>query len=96
MGIDAPISEYFFGSCGLDINHREFPVEAGKNDSIIRSVVKMAESLGISTIAEGVETKEHADYLLSVGCPNMQGYYFGKAVPRIEFEKTFMNKKIAK
>lgn len=66
-----------------------------KNDSIIRSVVKMAESLGISTIAEGVETKEHADYLLSVGCPNMQGYYFGKAVPRIEFEKNFMSKKNA-
>lgn len=66
-----------------------------KNDAIIRSVVKMADVLGISTIAEGVETKAHADYLSSVGCPNMQGYYFGKAVPRIEFEKTFMNKNIA-
>ncbi len=66
-----------------------------KNDSIIRSVIKMAEDLGISTIAEGVETKEHADYLSSVGCPNMQGYYFGKAMPLAEFENNFMNKKIA-
>lgn len=58
-----------------------------KGDSILRAVVQMAHSLGITTIAEGVETKQQADYLLSVGCNNMQGFYFSKPTTAQAFEK---------
>ena len=59
--------------------------ERGK--AIIRSVVGMASLLDIPVIAEGVETEEQADMLLSFGCENMQGYYFSKPVPAEEYEE---------
>lgn len=45
---------------------------------ILTSIVRMAKELGIHTLAEGVETKEQADFLRDIGCEKLQGYYFGK------------------
>ena len=47
----------------------------------------MAQSLNMSVIAEGVETKEEAMALMSMNCNCIQGYYFGKPVPRLEITK---------
>jgi len=44
-------------------------------------VVDMAKKLGIQTLAEGVETREHLEYLRRIGCEKMQGYLFGKPTP---------------
>ena len=63
---------------------------------IISSVISMASALGLTIIAEGVETKEQADMLLGFGCELMQGYYFSKPIPAEEYEKMLeqdMNKK---
>ena len=49
--------------------------------SIVSSVIIMAKRLGIKTLVEGVETKEQADYLASIGCGRQQGYYYGKPQP---------------
>lgn len=46
-----------------------------KSRDIIRSVIDMAKELGIKTLAEGVETQEHAEFLASIGCGRQQGYY---------------------
>ena len=46
--------------------------------AIIRAVVAMADSLGMSTTAEGVETAEEAEMILAMGCKKIQGYYFGR------------------
>jgi diguanylate cyclase (GGDEF)-like protein len=48
---------------------------------ILRSLVLMAKNLGVHTLAEGVETKEQVDFLTSIGCEKLQGYYFGKPLP---------------
>lgn len=48
---------------------------------ILTSIVRMAKELGIHTLAEGVETKEQADFLRDIGCEKLQGYYFGKPLP---------------
>lgn len=55
--------------------------------SIIMSVVLMAKWLRIPTIAEGVETKAQLDFMRSIGCDRIQGYYYSKPLPPEEFEK---------
>ncbi len=56
---------------------------------ILSSIVQMADWLEMSVIAEGVETKEQAEFLKSLGCYVMQGYYFAKPRPISEFEELF-------
>lgn len=50
-----------------------------KNDaSIVETILSIGRKLDIDVIAEGVETKEHFEYLKSLGCHYFQGYYFGR------------------
>ena len=49
--------------------------------AIIRAVVAMADSLEMSTTAEGVETAEEAEMIRQLGCKKIQGYYFGRPMP---------------
>jgi diguanylate cyclase (GGDEF)-like protein/PAS domain S-box-containing protein len=59
------------------------------NDAAIAStIVTLAQSLGLSVIAEGVETAEQRDFLASQGCHAYQGYFFGRPLPLTEFEQT--------
>ncbi|WHO39946.1 EAL domain-containing protein [Sphingobium sp. AP49] len=61
---------------------RSFVVGASHNTpeslAIIRAVVTLAESLGMSTTAEGVETASELDMIRRLGCKKVQGYYFGR------------------
>jgi diguanylate cyclase (GGDEF)-like protein len=52
-----------------------------RSRKIIKSVIMMAETLGIHTLAEGVETEEQLDFLRNVGCGKIQGYYYGRPLP---------------
>ena len=52
--------------------------ESGK--IILTELVKMATSLGMDTICEGVETAEQVHFLQEIGCSKLQGYYFSKPV----------------
>ena len=52
---------------------------------ILRSCIKMILQLGSHIVAEGVETKEQADFLTESGVNYLQGYYFSKPVPGDEF-----------
>ena len=63
--------------------------DEGKRKSIriIESMVNMAQMLDLSVIAEGVEEKEQADFLHSLGCRYVQGFYFYKPMYPDEFEK---------
>ena len=60
--------------------------EAADAAAITRAVIDMARNLGITVIAEGVETEEQVDFLRTHGCEDLQGYYFGKPVPPSDFE----------
>ena len=57
----------------------------GKGGIIITSVIRMARWMDIPVIAEGVETVSQAEYLRSIGCHYMQGYYFSKPVRVADF-----------
>jgi diguanylate cyclase (GGDEF)-like protein len=52
--------------------------------AIIRAVVAMAQSLEMSTTAEGVETAEQAEMIREMGCTKIQGYYFGRPMTATE------------
>ncbi|WP_311269329.1 EAL domain-containing protein [Sphingobium sp. WCS2017Hpa-17] len=61
---------------------RSFVVGASKNTAeslaIIRAVVTLADSLGMTTTAEGVETEAELEMVRRLGCKKVQGYYFGR------------------
>lgn len=54
---------------------------------IMKDVVRMAQELKTDIIVEGVETKDQIDYLDSIGCEKIQGYYYSRPVPQEDFEK---------
>ncbi|MES2445181.1 MAG: EAL domain-containing protein [Pseudomonadota bacterium] len=49
--------------------------------AIIRAVVALADSLGMATTAEGVETEDEHMMIQALGCTKVQGYYFGRPLP---------------
>lgn len=72
----------------LKIDMRFFSETANKTKSniIVTSVVDMAKKIGIEVIAEGVEIESQVDYLKSINCDYIQGYYFAKPMPIEEYE----------
>jgi predicted signal transduction protein with EAL and GGDEF domain len=92
-----------FGTGYASLSHlKQFPIDVIKVDrqfvrdletdpddaAIVRTVLNLAYSLGIRTVAEGVETRQQLDYLRAGGCHVGQGYLFGAAVPASVVETT--------
>ncbi len=57
--------------------------------AIIRAVVAMADSLDMSTTAEGVENEKELAVIRQLGCKKIQGYYFGRPMPAMDARKLF-------
>lgn len=85
-----------FGTGYASLSHlKQFPIDIIKIDqrfvrdletdpddaAIVRTVLNLAYSLGIRTVAEGVETVQQVDYLRAGGCHYGQGFHFGAAIP---------------
>jgi len=69
-----------------------FVKDIGKNhanDSIVKTIIDLAHNLGLSVIAEGVETKKQLDFLVEKECDEVQGALFSRAVPPGDFEKFY-------
>ena len=59
----------------------------GRGGNILASVIRMARWLSLPVIAEGVETREQADFLISIACNVAQGYYFSRPITVEEYER---------
>ena len=89
MGMRFAIDDFGTGYSSLTYLKR-FPINVLKIDkafvqditvnvddaAIVRAIITMAHSLGMKTVAEGVETREQLDYLRTQGCDFAQGFYF--------------------
>jgi diguanylate cyclase (GGDEF)-like protein/PAS domain S-box-containing protein len=77
---------------GLKID-RSFVLElrADSGDAaIVGSTIGLGKQLGLSVIAEGIEDRATADLLMSMGCEQGQGYFFGRPMPAQAFESKFL------
>ncbi len=87
------LKDFNFNEIKLDMAF--FSNFTDKAKIIIADLIRMVKSLGIQTLAEGVETKEEYDFLRSVGCEKVQGWYFGKPEPYEDLMKHMGEKKIS-
>ena len=74
---------------------RSFVREVGQSaraGTIMESIVAMVKKLAMGIVVEGVETKEQLAYLASIGCEDMQGYYFSRPLPEKEFAEFLIRK----
>ncbi len=63
-------------------------VERGQ--TVIRNTISMAKDLHMKVVAECIETREQVEFLCTVGCDIIQGYYYAKPMPVEQFEMRFM------
>jgi sensor c-di-GMP phosphodiesterase-like protein len=58
--------------------------EENADEAIIEAIILLAKNLSMSCIAEGVETKEQLNFLVSRKCHFIQGYFYSKALPHFD------------
>ena len=67
--------------------------EVERSRKILRTIISLAQELGMETIVEGVETSDQLEFLKSISCDIFQGYYFAKPMEVTQFEEIYMHKK---
>ncbi len=99
LGVRIALDDFGVGYSSLSYL-RTFPVDTIKLDKsfvigllqneqdkkLTKGIISLARGLELDVIAEGVETKEHADYLANIGCDCHQGYFYLKPSPLKPFE----------
>ena len=71
----------------IDINFLPTSTSDERAGKILTSVVSMANALDLKVVVEGVETRDQADFLISIGAYEAQGYYFFRPMPVEDYEK---------
>lgn len=93
MGVDVSIDDFGTGYSSLsyvaslpihalkiDRSFVSRMIESNRTRSVIAATISLARSLGIRTVAEGVEDRDQAETLIGMGCTEIQGFYFSRPV----------------
>lgn len=100
LGVSIAIDDFGTGYSGLSYLHRiyfdrlkidqmfirEMFTRDGNSRAIVRAIITLGRSLGISTTAEGVETEEQLEFVRAEGCTEAQGYLIGRPAPVSEID----------
>lgn len=98
LGVELAIDDFGTGYSSLSYL-RQFPIDRLKIDqsfirnalnnpddaSIARTIVGLGHSLNLKVIAEGVETKDHEEFLRREGCDEVQGFRYSRPIPNQQF-----------
>ena len=71
----------------LDMGFMQNETAKPMNQGILRFIMELARFMGLSVVAEGVETREQLERLREIGCDYVQGYYFARPMPCGDFEQ---------
>jgi EAL domain-containing protein (putative c-di-GMP-specific phosphodiesterase class I) len=107
LGVRIAIDDFGTGYSSLAYLRR-FPVDMLKIDrsflggvpqddrdaAIVRTIVAMARNLGLSVVAEGVETTAQLEFLREIECDEAQGYLLGKPMAAQDFVQTFLSSRL--
>ena len=85
-----------FNVLKIDRSFLSSSMESSRGQKIISHTIAMSRDIGLELIAEGVETKEQADFLSGCGCNLAQGYFYSKPVPVDMFDKLLRNSVLVK
>lgn len=100
IGVQLSIDDFGTGYSSLSYLHR-FPIDTlkvdrsfvmrmganGENSEIVKTIITLSQNLGLSVIAEGVETIDQLETLRALGCSYGQGYFFAKPLPLEEIDE---------
>jgi diguanylate cyclase (GGDEF)-like protein/PAS domain S-box-containing protein len=103
MGVSIAIDDFGTGFSSLSYLSK-LPVDTLKIDRsfvseltdgkqgllLVSTIISLAHSLKLKVVAEGVETGQQSELLQSLGCDEMQGFFFGRPVPREVFEQRYL------
>ena len=78
------LKDFSFDMMKIDMKFLRNFTENKKTRPILKSIVMLANNINMQTLTEGVETSDVAEFLESIGCQRLQGYLFGKPMPKEE------------
>ncbi len=102
MGVRVSVDDFGTGFTSIS-QLRRLPIDELKIDrslvadlpgdeTLVRVVRDLAEHFGMTTVAEGVETQEQADFLGNLGCSQLQGWLYARAMPADDLRRWFANR----
>lgn len=81
------LARFPFDKIKIDRSLAGFDGDDLKQRAIVRAITALGQSLGVCTLAEGVENKEQLARLEADGCASVQGYFFGRPVPADQLDE---------
>ena len=80
------LKDYQFDVIKIDMRFLSNLESSEKARTLIDCIIKMANRINMLTLTEGVETQIQADFLNQIGCNRLQGYLFGKPIPKADLQ----------